>query len=47
VVIFAAQADPAKIDYYRSLGIRRTILDLPSANADRVLPLLDQYAKLL
>jgi probable F420-dependent oxidoreductase len=47
VVIFAAQADPAKIDYYRSLGIRRTILDLPSANADKVLPLLDQYAKLL
>ena len=47
VVIFAALGDPAKIDYYRSLGIRRTILNLPSAQADEVLPLLDQYAKLL
>ena len=47
VVIFAALADPAKIDYYRSLGIRRTVLNLPPAKADTVLPLLDQYAKLL
>jgi probable F420-dependent oxidoreductase len=47
VVIFAALADAAKIDYYRSLGISRTILNLPSAGADTVLPLLDQYAKLL
>jgi alkanesulfonate monooxygenase SsuD/methylene tetrahydromethanopterin reductase-like flavin-dependent oxidoreductase (luciferase family) len=47
VVIFAAQSDPGKLDYYRTLGFRRTILNLPSAPADVVLPLLDDYAKLL
>jgi probable F420-dependent oxidoreductase len=47
VVIFAALGDPGKMDYYRSLGLRRTVLNLPSAPAATVLPLLDRYAELL
>jgi probable F420-dependent oxidoreductase len=47
VVVFGAEGDPGKLDHYRSLGIRRTILNLPSAPADVVLPLLDHYMALL
>jgi hypothetical protein len=36
-------------DYYKQcadLGIDRIMLDLPSEPADKVLPLIDEYAKM-
>ena len=47
VALAFAQADAGKLDYYRSLGIKRVVVDLPPAPAGVVLPLLDDYAKLL
>lgn len=45
VVPFGTIPDPGKLDYYGSLGIEEVVLRLPSAGADQVLPLLDQYAR--
>jgi alkanesulfonate monooxygenase SsuD/methylene tetrahydromethanopterin reductase-like flavin-dependent oxidoreductase (luciferase family) len=39
--------DEAKLDYYRELGVTETVLRLPSAPRDRVMPVLDDYAKFL
>ena len=47
VIVFFAQADPAKLDYYREIGVAATVVGLPSAPADVVLPILDKYAALL
>lgn len=47
VVPFGTLADRAKLDYYAELGIDEVVLRLPSAPADRVLPLLDSYAELV
>jgi hypothetical protein len=47
VIIFFAEADPGKLDYYRELGAAATVVGLPSAPADVVLPILDKYAALL
>ena len=40
-------AERATLDTYASAGITRAILRLPSEGRDAVLPLLDQYAKLM
>ena len=47
VSVFGAVADPQLLDTYRAAGITRAILGLPSEGRDRVLPLRDQYAKVL
>src|SRR5215831_4410016 len=47
VSVFGAKADRAALDTYASAGITRAILRLPSEGRDAVLPLLDQYAKLI
>ncbi len=44
VVPMGVLPDPAKLDYYASLGVTETVLRLPSAPRDVVLPLLDDYA---
>ena len=44
VVPFGTIPDPGKLDYYGSLGIDEVVLRLPSAGAETVLPLLDEYA---
>jgi probable F420-dependent oxidoreductase len=36
-----------KLDYYREIGVSEAVLRLPSAPRDRVLPLLDDFAKYL
>jgi len=46
IVPFGTVPDPGKIEYYASIGIEEIVLRLPSGNADRVLPLLDEYAQL-
>ena len=47
VNVFGAAADRAVLDSYRAAGITRAIFRLPSETRDKVLPLLDTYAKLL
>ncbi len=47
VVPMGVLPDPAKLDYYASLGVTEAVLRLPSAPRDVVLPLLDDYARLV
>ncbi len=44
IVPFGTLPDAGKLEYYASLGIEEVVLRLPSAGADEVLPVLDQYA---
>jgi probable F420-dependent oxidoreductase len=36
-----------KLDYYRGIGVTEAVLRLPSAPRDRVLPVLDEFARYL
>lgn len=47
IVPFGTVPDPGKLDYYASIGIDEVVLRVPTAGADRVLPLLDEYAALV
>ncbi len=47
VVPFGTLSDPAKFDYYESLGISEIVLRVHGGNSDSVLPQLDTYASLL
>ena len=47
IVPFGTLPDPGKIDYYASIGIGEIVLRLPSGDAARVLPILDEYANLV
>jgi probable F420-dependent oxidoreductase len=47
VSVFGFPGDEKRLDIYRALGVTRAILRLPSEGRDIILPLLDQYAKLL
>jgi probable F420-dependent oxidoreductase len=46
VSVFAAKPDPADLARLAEGGITRALFLLPSEGRDKVLPLLDQYAKL-
>lgn len=47
VSVFGADASAALLDTYRTAGVTRCILRLPSEGRETVLPLLDQYAQLV
>src|SRR6266545_4683995 len=47
IVPFGTVPDPGKLEYYASIGIDEVVLRIPSATADRVLPVLDEYAGLV
>ena len=47
VSVFGARPEPEALQSYRTAGVTRAILRLPSEGRDSVLPLLDRYAKLL
>ena len=47
IVPFGTVPDPGKLEYYESIGIDEIVLRVPSAGADRVLPMLDRYAELV
>lgn len=47
VVPLGVLPDRAKLDYYASLGVTETVLRLPSAPRDVVMPVLDEYARFL
>jgi probable F420-dependent oxidoreductase len=44
IIPFGTVPDAGKLDYYASIGVTEVVLRLPGADADRVLPLLDEYA---
>ncbi|MBI4517108.1 MAG: LLM class F420-dependent oxidoreductase [Deltaproteobacteria bacterium] len=47
IVPFGTIPEQGKLDYYASIGITEVALRLPTGGRDEVLPLLDQYAKLM
>jgi hypothetical protein len=47
VSVFGGKSDASTFDRYRTAGIDRVVLPMPSEGRERVLPLLDQHAALL
>jgi alkanesulfonate monooxygenase SsuD/methylene tetrahydromethanopterin reductase-like flavin-dependent oxidoreductase (luciferase family) len=47
VSVFGAKPDETTLESYAKAGITRAILRLPSDVRDEILPLHDQYAKLI
>jgi probable F420-dependent oxidoreductase len=47
VTVFAAPTDRRALDSYQEFGAERAVFFLPPAGADKVLPVLDQQAKLI
>jgi probable F420-dependent oxidoreductase len=45
--VFGARPDAPVLDGYRAAGVTRAVFRLPPEGRDRILPLLDQYAKLI
>jgi alkanesulfonate monooxygenase SsuD/methylene tetrahydromethanopterin reductase-like flavin-dependent oxidoreductase (luciferase family) len=47
IVPMGVLPDAAKLEYYASLGVTESVLRVPSAPRDQVLPVLDEYARFL
>ncbi len=47
IVPFGTLPDAGKLEYYASIGVTEVVLRLPGGDADRVLPILDEYAPLV
>ena len=47
IVPFGTLPDAGKLEYYESIGVTEVVLRLPPGTADRVLPILDEYAPLV
>jgi alkanesulfonate monooxygenase SsuD/methylene tetrahydromethanopterin reductase-like flavin-dependent oxidoreductase (luciferase family) len=47
VVPMGVFPDRAKLDHYASIGVTEVVLRLPAAPRDRVMPVLDEFARLL
>jgi alkanesulfonate monooxygenase SsuD/methylene tetrahydromethanopterin reductase-like flavin-dependent oxidoreductase (luciferase family) len=47
IVPFGTVPDAGKLDYYESIGVTEVVLRLAAGNRERVLPKLDEYAKLV
>jgi probable F420-dependent oxidoreductase len=47
VSIFGAQPEADEIQHLESIGVDRAVFSLPSEEKDKVLPLIDEYAKLI
>jgi probable F420-dependent oxidoreductase len=47
IVPFGTIPDPGKLDHYAQLGATEVVFVLPSADRDRVLPILDRYGELV
>ena len=47
VVPFGSVPTPAKLEHFASIGVTECVFRIPSAGADRVLTVLDQYAALV
>jgi probable F420-dependent oxidoreductase len=46
ITIFGTPEEPDRLTRYRDLGIARTVVSLPSAQEDEILPILDRWAAL-
>jgi alkanesulfonate monooxygenase SsuD/methylene tetrahydromethanopterin reductase-like flavin-dependent oxidoreductase (luciferase family) len=46
VTVFGAPEDPKALSAFAEAGVERVLFLLPTAPADRVLPVLDRYAKI-
>jgi hypothetical protein len=47
IVPFGTVPDAGKLEYYESIGVTEVVLRLPGGGAERVLPMLDEYASLV
>jgi probable F420-dependent oxidoreductase len=47
VIPFGTIPDPGKLDYYSSIGIEEVVLRVPAGDHDTVVPVLDDYSKLV
>jgi alkanesulfonate monooxygenase SsuD/methylene tetrahydromethanopterin reductase-like flavin-dependent oxidoreductase (luciferase family) len=47
VSVFGAKPDEGVLDEYAAAGVTRAIFRLPSQGRDTILPMLDQFAKLI
>jgi probable F420-dependent oxidoreductase len=47
IVPFGTIPEPGKLEYYESIGIEEVVLRVPLGDADVVLPVLDDYARLV
>jgi len=47
IVPFGSTPDQGKLDHFERVGVTECVFNLPSAPADRILPLLDEYASLV
>ena len=47
ITVFGAQPDADEIQHLESIGVSRAVLSLPSEEKDTVLPMIDEYAKLI
>jgi alkanesulfonate monooxygenase SsuD/methylene tetrahydromethanopterin reductase-like flavin-dependent oxidoreductase (luciferase family) len=47
VVVFGTVPAPAKLERFASIGVTEVALRIPEGPRDAVLPVLDEYAKLL
>jgi probable F420-dependent oxidoreductase len=47
ISIFGAKPDPAAVEELERAGVERVIFNLPSAESDTILPLLDKYTDLM
>jgi hypothetical protein len=45
LTMFRVVEELDKLRHYRDIGIARVVITLPSAGADQVIPLLDQWAE--
>jgi hypothetical protein len=45
VVPFGTEPTPGKLEHYRKLGIEEIVFNVPSGPADKILPVLDDYAR--
>ena len=47
VIPFGTVPDPGKLEYYASIGIDEVVLRVPAGDRDAVVPVLDDYSKLV
>src|SRR4051812_896497 len=47
IIPFGTVPDAGKLEYYESIGVTEVVLRIPAGTADRVLPILDEYAPLV
>ena len=44
---FGSLPDPGKLDHFATIGVTECVFRMPSAGADEVLPILDEWAALI